>query len=393
MRRFAALVLCACGPTAAVDLSFTTDKATFDGRSERAIVTVSAADESGAPGVGIVELTTGVGSFVEGTQVVLVAGRGSATFRCLPAEDAACAGSVRLGASWKGEHRSLTIKVTPSDPRARPLWRVVPTMVPVTLYATARAPDQVVWAVGERGTVMPYLTNGTWGAPLATGVTSTLRAVVVDANGSLTIVGDDGVVLTGVPPTLTRLTHDLDEAFTAVARPGGQLVVGTALGNIATWQGRTFVSAVVSASPINAITEHQGGLFAAGDEGIFTGSNGFWAAVDAPVPARWVNVLADADGIWLLGRRMTLSADSILVRGPGPEWKSASLPSGAVRAMAWGAGTSDRYVATDVSVFRQQVGTGWEDLEAPAGGNSIVLLGGTSVLVVGPPGVSLLRVR
>ena len=55
--------------------------------------------------------------------------------------------------------------------------------------------------------------------------------------------------------------------------------------------------------------------------------------------------------------------------------------------------SADRYVATDTSIFRHQVGGTWEDLEAPSGGNAIVALGGTQVLVVGPPGISLLRVR
>ena len=89
----------------------------------------------------------------------------------------------------------------------------------------------------------------------------------------------------------------------------------------------------------------------------------------------------------------------LLTQGPttivnGVEtFQSSSLPSGAVQAMAWGTGSADRYVVTDTSIFRLQPGGPWENLEAPTGGNAIVALGGTQVLVVGPPGISLLRVR
>ncbi len=55
----------------------------------------------------------------------------------------------------------VTVRVTPSDPQARPLWRAVPTMQAVTLHAAALAPDRTVWAVGERGVVLPFLPSGT----------------------------------------------------------------------------------------------------------------------------------------------------------------------------------------------------------------------------------------
>lgn len=387
------VLLVGCGPAATVDFTFSPDRQTFDGRTQRAIVNVVAVDERGNPGTGIVQLTTGVGSFVEGPELALVSGAGSATFRCNPAEDPACAGTVRLGATWRGENRSFTIRVTPSDPNERPLWRVVPTLQPVTLYAAARGPDGKVWAVGERGTLLSF--EGTaWNPPVATGVTTTLRAIAIDAQGTMTIAGDLGIMLVGTPPSLQRVRHSMTEDFSALAWHQQQLYVGTRTGVVAGYDGSDFVRSQVSSLPINSLTTRDGALVAAGDDGLFSSSDGSnWSAMTTPVIARWLEVHSDADGLWALGRRVTVGAEPILIRGPGPDWRSASLPTGGVQAMSWGTGSADRWVVTESSVFRQQVGSAWEDLDAPAGGNAIVQLGGISVLVVGPPGVSLLRVR
>jgi hypothetical protein len=375
------------------DFSFTSNRSTFDGRSERAIVSIQAFDENGNPGTGIVQLTAAVGAFVEGDQIALASGEGSATYRCSPSEEPACAGQVRLGASWRGESRSLTVRVTPSDPLARPLWRVVPTMQPVTLLAAAMAPDRTVWAVGETGMVLPFRPNGAWGMPAITSVTSTLRAITISSDGVLTIVGDDGVVLSGPPDSLTRLSHTALEPFSAVLRHNGKLYVASASGSIGLYERNDFSLSKVSALPLNALAPLGEAIVAVGDEGMFTTQGSSWVPMNPPVLARWLKVQVDADGLWALGRRSTLASEPILVQGPGPDWKSASLPTGAVQAMAWGTGSADRYVATDTSIFRYQPGGTWEDLEAPSGGYAIVALGGTQILVMGPPGISLIRVR
>lgn len=390
---FAIVSLLGCGPAATVDFTFSADRQTFDGRSQRAIVSVVAVDEKGAPGTGIVELTSGVGTFVEGSQIALVAGEGSATFRCNPGDDSACAGQVRLGATWRGQSRSFTLRVTPSDPSTHPLWRVVPTLQPVTLYAAAVTPSGTVWAVGQNGTLMPFV-NGAWGAPVPTGVTSTLRSIVIDAAGVITIVGDQGVVLSGRPDALQPVQHTLTDDLSAVLWHDQRLYVATRSGVLARYDTNDFETSQVSTLPFNSLVRHGAQFVAAGDEGLFGSSDGqTWARVETPVLARWLEVHSDADGLWALGRRSTLASEPILIRGPGPDWKSTSLPTGGVQAMSWGTGSADRWVVTDTSVFRQQVGSAWEDLEAPSGGNAIVQLGGTSVLVIGPPGVSILRIR
>lgn len=393
MRRSAllALVVVACGEPPAPDFTFATDRATFDGRFERAIVSIEAEDASGEPGTGVVEFSSAVGTFVEGTQIALVGGRASATFQCDPSSVAACAGPLLLGATWRGVSRTLTVRVTPSDPRVRPLWRVVPTLVPVALHAAARAPDGTVWAVGDRGTLLQYA-QGSWGAPVSTRVTSALRAITIDDQGLATIVGDDGVVLEGQPGSLTALASGSGEHFTAVLR-AGSLRVATRSGAVGEWSGGGFSFSIVSSAPINALTLLEGDVIAAGDEGVFRQSGTQWQDVTLPIPARWVSLRVEQGALWLLGRRTTITADPVLVKGPGPAWSSATLPNGAVRAMAWGLGSADRYVVTDTSVFRQQSNSSWEDLEAPSGGSAIVPLGSVNVLVVGPPGISLLRVR
>lgn len=398
MRRLIVIVFAAstgCGPAQSPELFVSANLSTFDGRTQRAIVEFEATDEQGAAGTGVVTVFAPVGQLVEGTQVELVSGRGSVTYRCNPLENEACAGSIRLGASWRGVERSLIVRVTPSDPTARPLWRAVPTLQPVELLAAVRAPDQTVWAVGERGTVLPYSPSTGWGAPIATGVTSTLRALLVAADGTLTIAGDDGVLLQGAPSSLTRLGHTFGPAsFTALARHQGALYVGTAAGEVCLYDVNDLVAASVSARPINSLASLDTSLIAACDDGLFESSDGkVWSSMVAPVLAQWLATHVDRDGLWALGRRATLNAEPVLVRGPGPEWTSASLPTGDVQAMAWGEGTADRYIATSTTLFRQQVGAEWQDLEAPSGGHAIVVISGTSVLVVGPPGLSLLRVR
>lgn len=397
MRRltlFALVATAGCSPPVEPELSLSTAQSTFDGRTQRAIIDFEATDERGAAGSGTVSVFAPIGELVEGATVTLVDGRGSVTFRCDPFEDAACSGPVRLGASWRGLERSLIVRVTPSDPNARPLWKAIPTLQPVTLYAAAITPDRTVWAVGERGIVMPYLASG-WGAPVATHVTSTLRAILASAEGELTIAGDDGVVLRGPPSALVPLTHSMGRpAFTAIAMHQGLLYAATATGQVCLYDVNDFVPVAVTPQPINSLASLSSKLVAAGDDGLFESTDGeHWSSMSAPVLARWVATHVDSDGLWALGRRTTGAADAILVQGPGPEWKSRSLPTAEVEAMAWGQGTADRYLTTKTTVFRQQVGAEWQDLEAPSGGNAIIVIGGVSVLVIGPPGISLLRVR
>ncbi len=398
MRRltlFALVGSAGCGPALAPELTISTAQSTFDGRTQRAIVEFSAIDEHGAEGSGTISVFAPVGELVEGATVTLVSGRGSVTYRCNPLEDAACAGPIRLGASWRGVDRSLIVRVTPSDPSAKPLWRAVPTLQPVTLYAAAMAPDHTIWAVGERGVVLPYVPSTGWGTPVATQLTSTLRALLVSDDGQLTIAGDDGVLLQGAPGSLAPLTHSMGRpSFTALARHQGRLYAATATGEVCLYDVNDLVPVAVTPQPLNSLASLSSKLIAAGDDGLFESSDGeHWSSMAAPVLARWMATHVDADGLWALGRRSTGAGDAILVRGPGPDWRSTSLPTGEVEAMAWGIGTADRYVATKTSVFRQQLGAEWQDLEAPAGGKAIVVISGLSVLVVGPPGISLLRVR
>ena len=117
-----------------------------------------------------------------------------------------------------------------------------------------------------------------------------------------------------------------------------------------------------------------------------------------PVSGDWRQARLDSGGLWLLGQRLAVQNAPVLVQNPGADlkladWRSTNLPPGEPRAMAWGQGSTDRFVVTDDSIFRFQEAIGWQDLEAPSGGRAIAALGGGQVLVVGLPGVSLLRVR
>jgi hypothetical protein len=388
----AVLALGRCAPPPEPELNLSSDRSTFDGRFERAILRVTAFNPDGSPGLGIVRLTTGVGSLVEGSDVALVSGEGSVTFRCDPSDDAACAGTVRLGATWGSISRSLSLRVTPTDPTQRPRWSVVPTLEPVTLHAAALAPDGTVWAVGERGTVMPFRA-GAWGRPVATGVTQTLRGLFISSAGVLDVAGDNGALLSGPPERLAPVQHSAANAnFTAVTRFGSTLFVTTDDGRAGFWDV-DLVLERISLQPFAGLASDGTRLVAVGLETIVSWNGTRFEPVTPPVPAAWRQARFDSDGLWLLGKRMAPSNAPVLVQGPGPDWKSATLPPGEVRAMTWGLGSSDRYVVTTDSVFRRQEGIGWQDLEAPNGGNAAVSLGGTQVLVVGPPGISLVRVR
>jgi hypothetical protein len=383
-----------CATPPQFDLSISTDRPTFDGRTERAIIKVAAFDENGGPGTGVVEVTVGVGTLVEGSSVALVSGQGSVTYRCPPSEDPACAGAVRIGASWRGVSRTTTIRVTPNDPLAKPRWSVVPTLKPVSLLAAALAPDGTVWAVGEKGLVLPFR-RGAWGTPIETFVESTLRAVIVNADGSLEICGDQGVVLSGMPDRLNRLSHSSTADFTAIARSkDGTLVVTTTAGEAGLYSGTDFVFSSLSGSKLNGLAATPSGtLVAIGNTTLHEFDGAQWKSLTPPVIADWRHIRVDDAGWWILGRRVALTQEPLLVQGPGPDWRSTTLPPGDVQAMAWGVGSADRYIVTDRSVYWKQENTGWVDLETPSGGKAIVVLGGTEVLVVGPPGISLLRVQ
>jgi hypothetical protein len=232
-----------------------------------------------------------------------------------------------------------------------------------------------------------------WGAPVETGVTSALRAISVSADGVLDLAGDEGALLSGRPDALRPVPHSLGAVpFTAVTRLGGTLFVATADGRAGLWDV-DLVLERISTQPLTSLAASQTELVAVGGDAMFSWRDARFEALTPPVPATWRQARFDDDGLWVLGKREAPSNAPVLVQGPGPDWKSATLPPGEVRAMTWGTGSSDRYVVTDSSVFRRQDGIGWQDLEAPSGGSAIVALGGLRVLVVGPPGVSLVRVR
>ncbi|MCA2980340.1 MAG: hypothetical protein INH41_18685 [Myxococcaceae bacterium] len=391
------MLLAGCPVPPEAELSLTADRTTFDGRFERAIVRVSALAPDGTPGAGVVKLTAAVGSFVEGSQLTLAQGTGSATYRCDPGEDPACSGAVRIGAEWQGVSRSLVLRVTPSDPNVRPRWSVVPTLQPLRLNAVATAPDGTVWAVGERGLLLPFR-SGAWGTPSPTGVTTTLRALAIGADGRFDLAGDEGTLLSGRPGELATVQHSATSAtFTGVARFQRTLFVTTADGRAGPWDVDLVLSEV-SPRPLGGLVASDTRLVVFGVDTLAAWTGSRFEPVPQPVSGDWRQARLDSGGLWLLGQRLAVQNAPVLVQNPGADlkladWRSTNLPPGEPRAMAWGQGSTDRFVVTDDSIFRFQEAIGWQDLEAPSGGRAIAALGGGQVLVVGLPGVSLLRVR
>ncbi len=385
-----AVIVSACGaPVVEPALSISPDRASFDGRVERVVVKIRAWEAGESPGGGVVHLTAPVGHFIGGDQEVLADGFVTATYACSPTEEAACLGPIRLSVEWSDLHATtLVVGVDPVAP-VPVSWEVVPTMTSARLLALGAAPDGSAWAVGERGTVL-HLVGRTW-VNVSSGVVSTLRGVAFSATGAPVVVGDDGTVLEWSGERFMLTTVEGAD-FTAVAVDAhGALHLGSATGMLFDQRLGGFEPVLDLRTPVLSLARQDGELWATGDAVLAHFSAGQWLSVPLPAQGRFFFAQTGADGIWLGGERMgTGSSIGILVQGPSPGWRTTLLPE-PVRAIAEVPGMAERFALSSAHLYRQLEGGKWDVVEVPSTAVALASRATGDLVLLGPPGISLLR--
>jgi hypothetical protein len=385
-----AVTLCACAPQGSDDpvLYLSSDVSTFDGRTQHAVLRVQAFDASGAPGQGVVTLLTPAGTLVGGPDVTLVDGFGTATFVCNPDDDAACSGSVRLSASWGAQSAAVVVRVTPAAVVTTVRWQAVPTGTLETLNAVAVADAQTLWAVGTGGAV-ERLTGSTWEA-VPSGVHLPLLAVAVTPDGGPLVVGAQDTILRWSQGGFEALPADAGEDYTAVAVPSdADLVLGTASGHLAHWDGAEVVVDADLGTAVLSLAVQGADVWAGGDGAMAVRSQGAWTVVTSPVLARLAVAVSSPEGLYLGGPRLDTAA-GVLLLGPS-DWRTEAVPQG-LTALAIVPESDERFAITYTGVLRTVGTTGtWQAIDAPMGGLAAGSRAAGDLVVVGAPGISLLR--
>lgn len=383
-----ALVGCA-PPSSDPELYLASDKGTFDGRVEHAVLRVQAFSRTGSVGQGVVSFASAAGHFVDSPDVRLVEGFATVTFVCNPDEEEACSGTMRVSASWEGQNTNVQLRVTPSTREWPVNWKVVPTHSLATLLAVAAGPDNSVYAVGTGGTVLRLVAD-TW-QPMASPTTETLTAVAVTSRGTPVIVGEHGTLLVGRSGRLElAMSGFTDEDFTSVSAGSDTSIdVGSLAGHIFHFDGTAMVTSFEMGAPVLSLARGADRMWAGG-EGLFGVNEGAsWGVTAAPVLARYTVALPAAGKLWAGGARLDNSG-GVLIEGPNP-WYTTTLDE-PVNALAIVPKGDERFAISTNSVYRQ-IGSGtWHRIIAPAGGRAAVSRASMDLVVVGQPGVSLLRV-
>lgn len=386
----AAVIAAACGPALEEPALFLSpDRSTFDGKTERVVVKVRAFGVGGVPAMGVVRLTAPVGHFVGGDQVELSEGFATATYACSPEEEAACSGPVRLAGEWESLHATTQVNVAAALLIAPVEWEVVSTNTLASLVAIAAAPDGSAWAVGEGGTVV-QLIDRRWRV-VHTPVRTTLRAVAFDGAGNPVVAGDKGVVLTWVSGGFQRLPI-FDQHWWAVAVDReGRIHLGAASGLLALWSGGELLPQLDLGAPILGLAQQAGEVWASGEGKLARFSGGQWMNLPMPLNARLSVVQAGPTGLWLAGAREASSA-GVVLRGPHPAWLATTLPE-PVHALAEVPGVPERFALTHARLYRQLEDEQWEPIALPARAAAMTSRAKGDLVLVGPPGFSLLRAR
>lgn len=378
-----------CGPASfEPELYLSANKSTFDGRVDHVVLRVQAFGRTGAAGQGVVSFVAPAGRFVDAADVTLVNGFGTVTFLCDPTTQSACSGTLRLSATWEGRSANLQVRVTPSTLETPLRWKVVPTNTLATLVAVAAAPDNSVYAVGSGGTVVQLL-DGQWVA-VQSPTTEHLTAVTFTPRGTPVIAGEHGTLLVGNSGRLVLTETDLpEEDFTAVSASSETAIdIGATSGAIFHFDGTTVAKAFSLGAPVLSLARLADSTWAGG-EGLFGVNDGAaWGATAAPVLARFTVAVPAAGELWLGGARMNTGGGVLLV-GPA-DWRTVTFDE-PVTALAIVPKGDERFVVTPTSVYRQIGDGSWAKSDAPLGGRAAISRFGTDLIIVGPPGVSLLR--
>lgn len=380
---------CAPAPEEAA-LYLSAERGSFDGRLERVVVRLHAFGVGGAVAQGSVRLSAPVGQFIGGDEVALADGFATATYACNPDEERTCNGTVRLSGVWGDVNASTQVRIIETVPVAPVEWDVVPTLSLDTLLAMAVASDGTAWAVGERGTVR-RLVDRTW-VVVPSPVREDLRAIALDADDQPVIVGDDGVVLRAVDGQLRALQLEAKADFTAVALDAdGAVLVGSHDGVLWRLGEERLEPQLDLQTPVRAMARQGAEVWAAGDGVLARYSERAWFNLPMPVAAQFAFAQPGRDCLWLVGSRQGASAvQGVVVSGPGPTWRSAALPQ-AVFGFAEVPGADERFALASTQLYRQLGAADWAAVALPAPMNAMVSRAQGDLVLVGPPGISLLR--
>lgn len=378
-------------PTAEPLLQMSADQSSIDGRTQRAIVRFRAFDAKGAAGVGVVQLSAPIGAFVEGDSVELKDGVATAAYRCNPQEIPACAGDVRLGATWSGATRTILMKVGPTAALQPVRFRVESTGTQAALNAAVVATDGTVWAAGENGTLLRYTAPGWQQVPVPTSVEllalTALPGGRVAAAGRLTIV-----VFADAQSASSVIQGDGQDDFTGLcALNATELVAVTDSGRVARWDGSAFQFQQLTQGSLGGVGGRTGALWAFGPSELFHADATGWHAESAPVFASWRRLTTTGDSVWLIGRREDASGENIIVEGPEPQWRSIGSSPLTLNDFTLSPQSTEQLAVADTDVLRREGSEAWTSLGAPAGGRAIISRFKGDLIVVGQPGFSVHR--
>lgn len=383
----------ACAPKGEPVLTLSPDRTSFDGRTERVAFRVRAFDEDGLPAGGVVSLTATVGHFIGPADLILEEGVGTATFACNPEEQPACLGSLRVTAAWTGLSVVSQVVGVIAEAPAPVRWDVVPTGVAVELHAMVATRDDVVWAVGERGVVV-RLEGSAW-RPVHSGVGTQLRAISLDPNGQPVVVGDDGVVLrwSGSEFVAWPMTG-VEDDFTAVAfDAAGRLVVGARSGLVSFDRGGELEASMDLRTAVTSMVMRDEGLWVTGSGVLAKYADGFWLTLPSPTTGTLRRAFAGESALWLTGDRAgAQTMQGLVVSGPMPTWKTTALPA-PISGLVEVPHVAERFAFGGARLFRQLKDGDWVDTECPSEVEAGVSRGPDDLVLVGPPGISLVRRR
>lgn len=412
-----------CGaPQGKPEIIMSSSMASFDGRTERPQLRVVGTLANARPGSGEVVFTAPVGEFVEGGTTQMINGLATVTYRCDPSEEAACSGPVRLGAMWDGLAASIVVTVLHPDVAAPVKWKVLPTHSLAALADAVTAGDGSTWAVGEHGAVL-RLIGESW-LPVSSGVSVDLLGVAALPGGAMVAVGRQSTLVRWASATAAPEVFHFDglDDFTAVTAQGsGSVALATSAGRLGRFDGTTFDlprahfedggvydGSGLDGGEVPTFAQHpairalvtvpvDGGVqtWGAGDARVVRDVGPAFEEVTSPVLANWTWVGATLDGVWLAGGRLDTqpAGQGVLVVGPDPTWRSTVIGSEPLTDAALFDAEGERFVLTASTLWRKIGDAPWENLQAPMGGRALAGSTAAGVVVVGAPGVSLLRTR
>jgi hypothetical protein len=383
----------ACAPKGEPVLTLAPDRTAFDGRTERVSVRVRAFDPDGEPSGGLVSLTATVGHFVGPADLVLEEGAATATFACNPNEEPACLGSMRITGAWNGQTTTVQVIGTVESPPPPVKWDVVPTGVPVQLHAMAVTREGFVWAVGERGVVL-RLEGSSW-RRMFSGVGTALWAITLDASGAPIIGGDHGVVLRWSGTEFTPWpTPSIEDDVTALGFDSrGALVVGARSGLVYFDRGGELNPSIDLGTAVTSMVARSDGLWVTGTSVLAKYVDGFWLTLPSPATGTLRRAFGGESALWLMGDRAgAQSRQGLVVSGPMPNWKTTALPA-PVTGLVEVPFSAERFAFGGSRLFRQLNEGDWADTDCPSEVEAGASRQPEDLVLVGPPGISLIRRR